>query len=78
MKLIKCFGMSWRAIEIYFAQLCFTKVAGNITFLGGWVVEDYKNKANSAQLSLAGAWAELGNTRIAGVGGTTTRFTDSL
>ena len=57
--------MSWRAIEIYLAQLCFTKVAGNITFLGGWVVEDYKNKANSAKLSLAGAWAELGKTRIA-------------
>ena len=27
----------------------------------GWVVGDCKNKANSAQLGLAGAWAELGN-----------------
>ena len=28
---------------------------------GGWVAGLTKNKANSAQLGLAGAWAELGN-----------------
>ena len=28
---------------------------------GGWVAGLIKNKANSAQLGLAGAWAELGN-----------------
>ena len=28
---------------------------------GGWVAGLTKNKANSAQLCLAGAWAELGN-----------------
>ena len=27
----------------------------------GWVVRDSKNKANSDQFGLAGAWAELGN-----------------
>ena len=27
----------------------------------GWVVADCKNKANSDQFCLAGAWAELGN-----------------
>ena len=27
---------------------------------GGWVAGLTKNKANSAQLGLAGAWAELG------------------
>ena len=27
----------------------------------GWVAGLTKNKANSAQLGLAGAWAELGN-----------------
>ena len=31
-----------------------------INFPGGWVAGLSKNKANSAQLGLAGAWAELG------------------
>ena len=30
--------------------------------VGGWVVGDCENKANSAQLGLAGALAELGNS----------------
>ena len=30
--------------------------------VGGWVAGLAKNKANSAQLGLAGAWAELGKT----------------
>ena len=53
-----------KAVGVYFALLCLTNVAGagNQTFtVGGWL-GIVKNKANSAQLGLAGAWAELGKT----------------
>ena len=34
-------------------------------WVGGWLVGDCQNKANSAQLGLAGAWAVLGNKNFA-------------
>ena len=36
---------------------------------GGWLAGSTKNKANSALLGLAGAWAELGKNLGVGEGG---------
>ena len=51
----KCLGLDLMLAE------CKINFPGGGGGGGGWVAGLTKNKANSAQLGLAGAWAELGN-----------------
>ena len=51
-----------KTVNIYCASFYLIRISGaeNKLSRGGWVVGDCENKANSAQLGLAGALAELG------------------